>query len=119
MRINELERLENDIVQWGKEKGILDKATPLAQWKKTQEELTELHESLNAQNNGLKEYINSKGEKVNTYDQILDDCGDIGVTLILQCALQETNLTEALTKAWNVISKRTGKMINGQFVKDE
>lgn len=107
------------IIQWGKDKGILDKATPLAQWSKTQEELTELHESLTAQNNNLTWYTNSKGEDVNTKDQIKDDLGDIGVTLILQCALQGITLEEALQTAYDVISKRTGKMVNGQFVKDK
>lgn len=107
------------IIQWGKDKGILDKATPLAQWKKTQEELTELHESLVAQKNYLEVYTNSKGEEVNTKEQIKDDCGDIGVTLILQCALQGITLEDALEHAYGIISKRTGKMVNGQFVKDE
>lgn len=107
------------IIQWGKDKGILDKATPLAQWSKTQEELTELHESLTAQNNDLPHFYNSKNEMVNTKEQIKDDLGDIGVTLILQCALQGVTLKDALQTAYSIISKRTGKMVDGQFVKDK
>jgi hypothetical protein len=33
--------------------------------------------------------------------------------------MQELKLTECLESAYNVISKRTGKMVGGQFVKDD
>jgi hypothetical protein len=32
--------------------------------------------------------------------------------------MQKVNLVDCLESAYNVISKRTGKMVNGQFVKD-
>ena len=37
---------------------------------------------------------------------------------ILGCKLQGLDFTDCLESAYNVISKRTGKMVNGQFVKD-
>jgi hypothetical protein len=45
--------------------------------------------------------------------------GDILVTLIIQAKMQGVSLETCLEGAYNIISKRTGKMINGQFVKDE
>mgnify|MGYP001814076701 CR=1 FL=1 len=50
--------------------------------------------------------------------EIIDAMGDIMVTLIIQAKMQGLKLEECLESAYNVISKRTGKMINGQFVKD-
>lgn len=95
-------KLEKQVEQWAKEKGILDKATPMAQALKTLEETTEL---LTAINN-------------NDRDEIIDAIGDIMVTLIIQCKMQDLTLEECLQSAYNVISKRKGKMINGQFVKE-
>jgi hypothetical protein len=40
------------------------------------------------------------------------------VTLIIQAKMQGLDLNECLGSAYNVISKRTGKMVNGTFVKD-
>lgn len=37
---------------------------------------------------------------------------------IIQCRMQGVLLEECLQSAYDVISKRTGKIINGQFVKD-
>ena len=60
------EELEEKVINWGAEKGILDKATPLAQCNKTFEEVEELKEALEAQEQGLETFINSKGFLVNT-----------------------------------------------------
>jgi hypothetical protein len=40
------------------------------------------------------------------------------VTLIIQAKMQGMTIEECLNAAYDVISKRTGKMVNGQFVKD-
>jgi NTP pyrophosphatase (non-canonical NTP hydrolase) len=95
--------LECAVENWASKKGILDKATPMAQALKTLEECTELCTAINADNR----------------DEIIDAMGDITVTLIIQAKMQGITLEECLESAYNVISKRTGKMVNGQFVKDE
>jgi hypothetical protein len=41
------------------------------------------------------------------------------VTLIILAEMKKVTLEECLNGAYDIISKRTGKMINGQFVKDE
>ena len=95
--------LECAVEQWAKEKGILNNATTIKQAMKTQEELTEL---MNA--------ILNEGDA-----EIVDAIGDIMVTLIIQAKMQGVTIEECLESAYNVISKRTGKMVNGLFVKDE
>tara|TARA_R110000782_G_scaffold110823_1_gene200281 strand:+ start:396 stop:719 length:324 start_codon:yes stop_codon:yes gene_type:complete len=94
--------LECAVEEWAHEKGIMSKASPMAQALKTLEESTEL---LTA--------INNKDR-----DEIIDAMGDIMVTLIIQAKMQNVSLESCLESAYNVISKRTGRMINGQFVKD-
>ena len=115
MQYKELEPL---VIQWAKEKGILDKATPLAQANKTFEEVQELFEAVDAQENDFYTFTNSKGKKVNTQEEIQDALGDILVTIIIQAEMQGLKLEDCLESAYNVISKRTGVMRNGQFVKD-
>jgi NTP pyrophosphatase (non-canonical NTP hydrolase) len=116
MKYNELEPL---VIEWAKSKGILDKATPLAQAGKTFEEVKELIEAVEVQEEGLEEFENSKGKRVNTKEEIKDALGDILVTIIIGAELQGLKLTDCLESAYNVISKRTGKMVDGVFVKDE
>jgi NTP pyrophosphatase (non-canonical NTP hydrolase) len=116
MKYNELEPL---VIQWAKEKGILDKATPLAQARKTEEETNELIEACVAQHGGFKTFVNLKGKLVNTQEELKDALGDILVTIIIGAELQGLKLEDCLEAAYNVISKRKGSMINGQFVKDE
>jgi len=94
--------LESAVEQWAEDRGIFDKATALKQALKTQEEVTEL--------------VNAIID--NDFDEIQDAMGDILVTLIIQAKMQGVSLETCLEGAYNIISKRTGKMINGQFVKD-
>lgn len=112
-------KLNERVIEWAKNKGILDKATPLAQINKTQEELDETKEAIFAQTQALHNYYNSKGNLVRTKDEIIDGFGDILVTVLIGCELQGLDPIECLEQALNVIEKRTGKMINGQFVKDK
>lgn len=114
----EYTKLNNRVLNWAEKKGILKEATPLAQLDKTIEEVMELREALIAQNNNLEFYINSKGERVNTQEQIIDGIGDIDVTMKIQCGLQNLNALNCLGTVLDVIEKRTGKMVKGQFVKD-
>lgn len=95
--------LEACVEEWAKEKGILAKATPIKQAMKTQEELTELCNAI----------------LDNDKEEIKDAIGDIVVTLIIQAKMQGMTIEECLNSAYDVISKRTGKMVNGQFIKDK
>lgn len=99
MDYNQLEAL---VIEWAQNKGILEKATTAAQANKTMEECQELIDAIQDDNR----------------DEIADALGDILVTIIIQAKMQNMSLLECLEGAYNVITKRTGKMVNGQFVKD-
>lgn len=99
-RYRQLEALVED---WAEDKGILKNGTPTAQALKTLEECNELIDAID------KEH---KGETV-------DALGDVLVTLIIQAKMQGVDLLDCLQIAYDVISKRTGKMENGMFIKDK
>lgn len=99
MDYNQLEAL---VIEWAENKGILEKATTAAQANKTMEECQELIDAIQDDNR----------------DEVADALGDILVTIIIQAKMQNMSLVECLEGAYNVIAKRTGKMVNGQFVKD-
>ena len=98
-----IEQLQPLIIQWAKDKGILDKATAIKQALKTAEEVLELQNAI----------------LDNDREEIIDALGDILVTIIIGAEMQGLTLDECLESVYNVISKRTGKMINGTFVKDK
>jgi NTP pyrophosphatase (non-canonical NTP hydrolase) len=95
-------QLESLVIEWAANKGILEKATTAAQANKTMEECQELIDAIQDDNR----------------EEISDALGDILVTIIIQAKMQNMSLIECLESAYNVIAKRTGKMVNGQFVKD-
>ena len=94
--------LECAIESWAEEKGIFEKGTPMSQALKIQEELTELLVAINN----------------NDKDAIADALGDIMVTLLIQAKMQNMELEACTNLAYDIISKRTGKMVDGQFVKN-
>ena len=94
--------LEAKVSQWGFHKGILPNPDPKAQYSKTREEVIELLDAI---------------EEDDMYE-VKDAIGDIVVTLIMQTHAWDTNLEECLQQAYDTISKRTGKMVDGVFVKD-
>jgi NTP pyrophosphatase (non-canonical NTP hydrolase) len=102
MRSKSYNELSALVVVWASQKGILEKATTMRQAEKTHEEVLELMHAIDEDNK----------------EEIIDALGDILVTIIIQAEMQKVNLVDCLESAYNVISKRTGKMVNGQFVKD-
>ncbi len=116
MKFNQLNKR---VINWAKDKGILDKATPLTQIEKTIEEVEETKEALINQSKKIDTYINTKGKLCETQYEIKDGLGDSLVTLLIQCKMQNLNPLDCLESALNIIENRTGKMINGQFKKNE
>ena len=51
-------------------------------------------------------------------DAIRDELGDVLVTLIIFARQNDLSLVECLGAAWDKIKGRTGKTIDGVFVKD-
>ncbi len=95
--------MKNHILQWAGERGILSKATPASQFEKTLEETGEL----------------ARGLIENDKDKISDAIGDVVVTLIILADLTGLDFDDCVAGAYATISSRTGKMVDGIFVKDE
>ena len=51
-------------------------------------------------------------------DEIKDGLGDMRVVITILEHMIGTNQSETQSQAWNEIKDRTGKMVNGMFVKD-
>jgi NTP pyrophosphatase (non-canonical NTP hydrolase) len=50
--------------------------------------------------------------------EIIDAIGDMVVVLTNLAHLNGVHIETCIAEAYNLISKRTGKMVNGTFVKD-
>jgi NTP pyrophosphatase (non-canonical NTP hydrolase) len=92
----------NCIREWADERGLYEKGDPKTQYIKLMEEAGEVGRAI------LKEDT----------DEIIDGIGDMVVVLTNLAELHGITIEECIQEAYNVISKRKGKMINGTFVKD-
>jgi len=90
------------IREWADERGLYDKGDPKTQYIKLMEEAGEVGRAL------LKDDI----------DEVVDGIGDMVVVLTNLAELCGVSIEECIQEAYDVISKRTGKMKNGTFVKD-
>ena len=97
------ESLQDAIIQWGYARNIISTKNTPKQFMKVTEELGELAEGINKDNQG----------------QIKDSLGDILVTLIILSRDLDVDLLDCLRGAYDVIKDRTGKTVNGVFVKEE
>jgi hypothetical protein len=120
------EELINNVRQWFHDKGIIEKSNPLKQLEKTQEELTETRDAavkLDWLHPLSDSDIMTKGSHVAMVAELThylkDGIGDTLVTLIGVCEMYGFTLEECLQQAYDVISKRTGKMVDGLFIKDD
>ena len=93
----------DNIRTWAKVRGLYEKGDQNTQYVKLQEEAGELAKAL------LK----------NDQLEVIDAIGDIVVVLTNLAHIRGVKIEACIKAAYNVISKRTGKMINGTFVKDE
>ena len=93
----------DSIRSWAKERGLYDKGNAHTQYVKLQEEAGELAKALLQDDE----------------HEIVDAIGDMVVVLTNLAHLKGYPIEYCIQEAYNVIAKRTGKMINGTFVKDE
>ena len=101
------EQLVKAVKQWGREKGINN---PLMQYAKINEEIGELAHELTRGKCGGEDSVPSEAT--------IDAIGDILVTVIIFAKIIGIDPVYALAEAYDTISGRTGKTINGSFVKD-
>lgn len=119
-----MNELINNVRQWFHGKGIIENSNPLKQLEKTQEELTETRDATikleyATELHSINEISLTENEVNDMLDAIKDGIGDTVVTLIGVCEMYGFTLEECLQQAYDVISKRTGRMENGIFVKDK
>ncbi len=93
----------NSIRKWAEERGLYEKGDTKTQLIKLYEESGELSQAL------LK----------NNKEDIIDAIGDSIVVLTNLAHLVGTDIETCIQSAYDEISNRTGRMINGTFIKDE
>ena len=91
------------IRSWATVRGIYDKGNSHTQYVKLMEEAGELARAL------LK----------NDKPEVIDSIGDMVVVLTNLAKLEKLDIEDCIDNAYQTISKRTGKMVNGTFVKTE
>ena len=91
------------IRDWAARRGLYDEGNPHTQYVKLQEEAGELAKAL------------LQDDK----PEIVDAIGDMVVVLTNLAHMQGYDIEYCIDEAYKVIATRTGKMINGTFVKDK
>ena len=112
-----MNELIKNVLQWGEEKGITGpngKGTLLGQLSKTQEELNETRDAAVR----IKIVRMYKGPVYHDASDLIDGIGDTTITLILAAEMAGLDFAECVQYAYDEIKGRTGKMIDGTFVKD-
>ena len=90
------------IRSWAQERGLYKSGDPKTQYIKLMEEAGEVGRAILKDRQG----------------DIIDGIGDMVVVLVNLAELCDTSIEECVEEAYDVINKRTGKMVNGTFVKD-
>ena len=90
------------IREWARDRGLYTKGDPKTQALKLVEEVGEICRAI------LKD----------DHEETIDGIGDAVVVLTNLAELCGTDIEFCIDSAYNVISKRTGKMVNGTFKKD-
>lgn len=96
---NEFQPIRN----WAEERGIYEKGDSKTQFVKLSEEMGELAMSILKKNE----------------DELKDAIGDCVVVLTNLAKINGYNIEDCINGSYDVIAKRTGKMVNGTFVKDK
>ena len=96
-------KMFTNIRDWADQRGIYKDGDAKTQLIKLQEEVGEL----------------AKAVLENDKPEIVDAIGDSVVVLTNLATLSGYNIEDCIASAYNEISSRKGKMINGTFVKDE
>lgn len=119
------EKVKELVLEWADDKDLLHSENADVQFGKFIEEVFEFRESLIIIKNVGQMISQFKEQGINVYfgenlvkDMMLE-MGDIFVTLIILCKDLEIDPIVCLEMAYEKISKRKGKTINGTFVKSE
>lgn len=94
--------MKQNIINWAKERDLLDKFNRSKQFIKLIEEVGEL----------------ASGIAKNDLIKIIDSIGDIQVVLIILAKQYDLDVDHCLEAAWHEIKDRKGKTVNGIFIKE-
>ena len=106
---NELQPIRN----WANEKGIYSKGDVKTQIIKLFEETGELSKSI--MKNDKEEFIDAIGDII----VVLVSVAELGNEFFKTSANEKIFVEDCINSAYEVIAKRTGKMVGGTFVKDK
>ena len=104
--------LQADILRWAKDKDLLHIKNAPKQFMKFIEEVFEFKTEMDIS------VFDGKVAK-RFIENLKLEMGDIFVTLIILCEQIGIDPVECLSMAYDKISKRKGRTINGQFIKEE
>lgn len=95
--------MKDKIIEWAKERGLINEENAPKQFIKLTEEVGELASAL---------------LKKDPYETI-DAIGDINIVLIILCEQLGLNYDECLESAYNEIKDRKGKLVEGTFIREK
>ena len=103
--------LQADVLSWAKDKNLLHAENAPKQFMKFIEEVFEFKTEFDDKQRFAPDCVNINNLKL--------EMGDIFVTLIILCEQIGIDPVECLSMAYEKISKRRGKTLNGNFYKQE
>lgn len=105
--------LKELVLEWAKDKDLLHEENAEKQFMKFIEEVFEFKSEMDVYFDGAETLKSLNKEYME------DEMGDIFVTLIVLCNQLGIDCVECLEMAYEKISKRKGKTVNGLFIKEE
>lgn len=115
------EDLQNKVLKWADDKDLLHSENADKQFMKFIEEVFEFKTEFDylCRIGQSPEEVYSDYEQIETQENMDLEMGDIFVTLIILCEQLGIDPVYCLSKAYEKISKRTGKTINGTFMEED
>lgn len=109
------------VEEWAEDKDLLHSENADKQFMKFMEEVFEFKSEMDylCRIGQSSEEVYSDYEQIETQENMELEMGDIFVTLIVLCNQLGIDFVECLDMAYEKISKRHGKTIDGTFVKEE
>ena len=113
--------LKELVLEWAEDKDLLHSENADKQFMKFIEEVFEFKSEMDylCRIGQSSEELYSDYEQIETQGNMKLEMGDIFVTLIVLCKQLGIDCVECLQLAYDKISKRKGKTVNGTFIKEE
>ena len=109
------EELKTKVEKWADDKDLLHSENAEKQFMKFIEEVFEFKREIDISN--LRRFAGDHKDSISR--DINLEMGDIFVTLIVLCKQLDIDIVDCLNMAYEKISKRRGRTIDGTFVKEE